>query len=94
MTSKRLTPCQAIKRYCKVDCCASDLRSWKDCTRRVCPLFPYRIGKRPSKLPFEAYSTKKQGDLTIKSAKNSIVEPVSEAQATLNQQEGEKPEND
>lgn len=49
---KKLTPIQSIKAYCKEQCCAGDLISWKECTKdgikaERCQLFSYRLGKRP-----------------------------------------------
>jgi hypothetical protein len=41
---KRLTRAQAIKKYCKESCCASDYHSWADCTVLNCPLWRYRKG--------------------------------------------------
>jgi len=76
MTTKKLTPIQSIKKYCRYDCCANDTMSWKNCSRPACPLFPYRLGKRPVKMPFEAYTTKKrksiekQAVLMIETPKN------------------------
>ncbi len=81
MASKRLTPIQSIKKYCKELCSSSDLKSWKECNFDKCFLFSYRLGKRPLKQPFEAYmstnttqksSTQKQVVLPIKFTKNSI----------------------
>lgn len=46
---KHLTPIQAIKKKCKEHCCCSDLTSWKECSVRTCPLWAYRMGKRPKK---------------------------------------------
>ena len=48
MKTKKLTPCQSIKKYCKEQCCANDLKSWKNCTAVNCYLWPYRFGKRPT----------------------------------------------
>jgi len=46
MASKRLTPLRSIKRYCKEQCCAGDMKSWRECTLgETCPLFPFRFGK-------------------------------------------------
>ena len=70
MVTKRLTPIQSIKDYCKNQCCAGDLISWKECSCVKCPLFAYRVGKRPKTLPFQEY-TKKHRDLTIKFSKLS-----------------------
>jgi len=58
--TKHKTPVQSIKQYCKHDCCCNDLQSWKFCTRTICPLYPYRLGKRP----------KKQADSPINKTKN------------------------
>ena len=44
---EKLTPIKAIKKYCKESCCAHDLKSWKNCPSENCPLFVYRLGKRP-----------------------------------------------
>ena len=71
MTKKKLTPCQAIKHYCRFQCCANDLLSWKECTAKaICPLYPYRMGKRPKTKEFQEY-TKKPIVLPIKSSKNN-----------------------
>ena len=43
----KLTPIKAIKLYCKESCCAGDMKSWKECSSKSCPLYPYRLGKRP-----------------------------------------------
>jgi len=43
---KRLTPCKAIKTYCREICCCGDILSWKECTFTECPLFGYRFGHR------------------------------------------------
>lgn len=43
---KRLTPLRAIKQYCRYECSANDLISWRECTFEKCPLFPHRLGKR------------------------------------------------
>ena len=43
----KLTPIKAIKLYCKESCCAGDMKSWKECSVKSCPLYPYRLGHRP-----------------------------------------------
>jgi len=43
----KLTPCRAIKLYCKAQCCVGDLKSWHECSIKHCYLYPYRLGKRP-----------------------------------------------
>ncbi len=53
MKTKKLTPCQSIKKYCKEQCCANNLNSWKNCSAINCYLWPYRLGKRPTELDIE-----------------------------------------
>jgi len=74
---KRLTPLQAIKRYCRYDCCANDLRSYKECSNTKCPLHAHKNGKRQKTLPFSKY-TQKTGVTPIKSSTDAIVGGVSE----------------
>jgi len=77
MVSKRLTPIQAIKSYCKIQCCAGDTISWKECTlKERCPLYPYRLGKRPITKPFKEY-IKKQADLRLNFTKNEVLQDSS-----------------
>lgn len=64
MTEKYLTPIQAIKQKCKVWCCVGDTKSWKYCTITNCPLYPYRLGKRPKKIQ----------DSPIDSSKNEVID--------------------
>lgn len=59
--SKHLTPIQAIKKKCKEQCCCGDLSSWKECSVVSCPLWAYRLGKRPKTLTSEK-SNQKQAD--------------------------------
>ena len=42
---KRLTRSQAIKKYCKFQCCVGDLESWKNCTITNCFLWRFRKGR-------------------------------------------------
>jgi hypothetical protein len=55
----KMTPIKSIKKYCKESCCAGDLKSWKECSVENCPLFRYRLGKRPKPLE-KRDTTKKQ----------------------------------
>ena len=41
----RLTRGRAIKLYCKENCCARDLISWKDCSQTDCFLWAFRMGR-------------------------------------------------
>jgi len=47
--TKKLTPLQAIRKYCKKSCCSNDTESWEKCHVTNCPLFKYRFGKRKIK---------------------------------------------
>lgn len=67
--TKHLTPIQAIKKKCKEDCCAGDMDSWKNCSVLNCPLWAYRLGKRPKTLTSEK-SNQKQADSYEKIDKN------------------------
>jgi hypothetical protein len=42
---RRLTRGRAIKLYCKENCCAGDMTSWKNCTIKSCFLWNFRLGK-------------------------------------------------
>lgn len=45
---KHLTPIKAIRAKC-LDCCGGSSKEVRDCTAGdSCPLFPYRLGKRPA----------------------------------------------
>ena len=41
----RLTRAKAIKIYCKEECCAGDMESWKNCTIYNCFLWNFRLGR-------------------------------------------------
>lgn len=43
---KKLTPVKAIRAKC-IDCCCGDRKEVRECTITQCPLYPYRMGKRP-----------------------------------------------
>lgn len=45
-TPKIYTPIKAIRKKC-LDCSAKQLTEIKNCTLKDCPLYPYRMGKRP-----------------------------------------------
>ena len=46
MTDKILTPLKAIRAKC-MDCCCGQAKEIKLCNLKNCPLYPYRMGKRP-----------------------------------------------
>jgi len=41
-----LTPRNAIREYCKKNCCAGDTKSWAHCSSVKCQLWAHRFGKR------------------------------------------------
>ena len=43
---KRLTPVKAIRAKC-IDCCGDDLKEVRECQIKECPLWLYRMGRRP-----------------------------------------------
>ena len=47
MSKHILTPVNAIREYCK-DCSAGSLKEIRLCNQVDCPLFPYRMGRRPT----------------------------------------------
>lgn len=42
----KLTPMKAIRAKC-LDCCCGQSKEVRLCTAEKCPLYPYRMGKRP-----------------------------------------------
>ena len=46
--AERLTPIKAIRAKC-LDCCCGQRQEVRLCPVSACPLFPYRLGKRPAK---------------------------------------------
>lgn len=49
---KYLTPMKAIRAKC-LDCSCQQPREVRLCTVKKCPLWPYRMGKRPKEAPQE-----------------------------------------
>ena len=47
---RKQTPLRAIKDYCKLMCCASDMESWRECTFTNCFLYNFRFGKKSGKI--------------------------------------------
>ena len=43
---KRLTPVKAIRAKC-LDCSNGQQKEVRECSIKKCPLYPYRMGKRP-----------------------------------------------
>ena len=48
MNPKQLTRAQAIKKYCRENCCAGDLKSWQNCQITQCFLWKFRKGVKIS----------------------------------------------
>ena len=48
MDEKKLTPVKAIRAKC-IDCSCGDKKEVRLCPIEWCPLWPYRMGKRPVK---------------------------------------------
>ena len=46
MADKILTPLKAIRAKC-MDCCCGQAKEIRLCNLKNCPLYPYRMGKRP-----------------------------------------------
>lgn len=43
----KLTPMKAIRKKC-LDCCAGQIVEVRECMIKNCPLWRYRMGKRPT----------------------------------------------
>ena len=52
-----MTPIKAIRAKC-VDCCCGQLLEVRLCPVQSCPLWPYRMGKRP-KIPADSEASEK-----------------------------------
>lgn len=46
--NKSLTPIKAIRAKC-LDCSCGQIKEIRECSDKNCPLFPYRMGRRPKK---------------------------------------------
>jgi hypothetical protein len=44
---KLKTPMKAIRAKC-LDCTCNQLQDIRECTIKKCPLYPYRMGRRPT----------------------------------------------
>lgn len=45
---KKLTPIKAIRQWC-IDCCGFNMAEVRNCEHYSCPLWVYRMGRRPKK---------------------------------------------
>jgi hypothetical protein len=46
---KRLTPIKAIRAKC-LDCSDDQIKEVRECSVKRCPLYPYRMGRRPKEV--------------------------------------------
>ena len=53
---KVLTPIKAIRMKC-IDCCNGQLKEIRLCPCQQCPLWPYRMGRRPTREPWASEAT-------------------------------------
>lgn len=94
---KRLTRASAIKNYCKLECCAGDLESWKNCDISNCFLYRFRLGKETLGKPQSfkkqrkkrAFSEKKEAsseDIIIKGEQKGEVQTESSPNASNGEQ--------
>lgn len=44
---KALTPMKAMRAKC-LDCCCGEVKEVRNCPITNCPIWPYRMGKRPA----------------------------------------------
>ena len=54
ITSKKLTPVRAIRAKC-LDCSGGQVSEIKECTVYSCPLYTYRMGKKPTDKELQDY---------------------------------------
>lgn len=60
--NRKLSPLKSIKNYCREQCCAGDMVSWKNCSFTACLLWKYRLGQGNRK------ANQKQGLGALKSS--------------------------
>ena len=65
---KVLTPIKSIREKCK-QCCICNYKEIKECNIIDCPIWPYRMGKRPTPEEKKLYLDKKP-DKQVKSLLN------------------------
>ncbi len=86
---RKLTRARAIRLYCRYNCCANDVTSWRKCEMKYCFLWQYRMGKEISrrdsslnKAPLKKGSSEPNNDISIPSLKKTIECGSSEIPAT------------
>lgn len=77
--NKKLTPIKAIRKKC-LECSGYQPSEVRLCTSEDCPLFPYRMGKRPKIISQKHKHLIKQADSPMISIKN---EPSGDRQKVL-----------
>lgn len=71
--TKKLTPIKAIRQKC-LNCCAYQPSEVRLCTNEDCPLFCYRMGKRPLHNPVKQSCSRKPIAISLFSAKKELPE--------------------
>lgn len=75
----RLTRGKAIKLYCKENCCAGDVESWKNCQIKSCFLWAFRRGKEEiEEIPTKEKIRSKNDSMHIKNSLNIDLEGTNE----------------
>ena len=54
MAKKLKTPIKAIRELC-LDCCGGSYKEVKYCVIQNCPVYPYRMGKRPTQVDVDTH---------------------------------------
>ena len=54
MAKKLKTPIKAIRELC-IDCSGGSYKEVKYCVIQNCPVYPYRMGKRPTQVDIYTY---------------------------------------
>ena len=52
--SKVDTPIKTIRKFC-IDCSGGSYYEVRNCLVKNCPLYPYRMGKRPTQVDIDTY---------------------------------------
>lgn len=78
---KRITRGRAIKLYCKLECCAGDYESWKNCPITNCFLWKFRLGKETLAKP-KSFKNKRK-TISFSSKNNASDTDINPIQTTL-----------
>lgn len=61
--NKKLTPVKAIRFKC-LDCCVGQISEVRLCPVKTCPIYPYRMGKRPQNVEITIQKKRNKGIVT------------------------------